>query len=55
MSDETTIVSPPMSDAAMLDTLADWFDAKYPGGDQEVQMDLRRIASRLRFLDENCQ
>ncbi len=43
-----------MSDAEKLETLADWFDLKdlESGNDgTEVQMDLRRIARRLREID----
>ncbi len=43
-----------MSDADMLDTLADWLDLKdlESGNDEvEVQLDLRRIARRLREID----
>jgi hypothetical protein len=47
----TETIPAPMSDAAMLDTLVKWFDVKYPDDDREVQMDLQRIASRLRAID----
>ncbi len=43
-----------MSDADMLDTLAEWFDLKdlESGSDgDEVQVSLRRIAQRLREID----
>ena len=45
-------VIPPKSDALMLGTLADWFDAQWPNDPcREVQLDLLRIAERLRALD----
>jgi len=40
-----------MSDAQMLETLAKWLDVARPGPDREVQLDLERIARRLRLLD----
>ncbi len=45
-----------MSDAEKLEALADWLDLKdlasgTDGNSYEVQMDLRRIARRLREID----
>ncbi len=51
-NDPPEIIAPPMSDAAMLDTLSEWFDAQRPDDPyREVQVDLLRIAARLRALD----
>lgn len=36
-----------MTDAEKLRALADWFDATRPGGGDEVQRDLRRIADAV--------
>jgi len=42
-----------MSDAAKLESVAEWFDWKYPNDpDPEVQNDLRAIAQDIRKKDE---
>ena len=41
-----------MTDSEKLDALADWLDVKFPDDpDPEVQIDLRRIASKLNKLE----
>jgi hypothetical protein len=36
-----------LSDEEKLLTLANWLDVKFPGQDDEVQQDLRKIAKEL--------